>query len=392
MRLLYVHEVMGGLGGAEANAVITAGELKRRGAEVGLVWMRRSGRGEAEWQRVFSSNWAAPEDEAGWQRILGEFRPDAVYMHKWEHNPSLAALGRSGVPLVRMVHDHDLYCLRSYKYHPLTRRICCRAAGPWCVFPCLAPIRVRRGKFPPIGFASYPAKLEEIRLNRAFRRHLVVTEYMKGELVANGFDPARIEIFPPVPRPVDPLESTFGPRNLLVYAGQIIRGKGVDVLLRALARLQEPFEAVILGDGNHRGACERLSRRLGISGKVRFAGFLPQPELRGYYAEATAAVIPSVWPEPIATVGLEVMRYGLPVVAFDAGGIRDWLRDGENGFLVPWMDDAAFADRLGRLLRDKGLARRMGEAGRKIVARDYDFDAYIGRLEDLFRRVGGMPA
>ena len=86
------------------------------------------------------------------------------------------------------------------------------------------------------------------------------------------------------------------------------------------------------------------------------------------------------------------MRYGLPVVAFDAGGIRDWLRDGENGFLVPWMDDAAFADRLGRLLRDKGLARRMGEAGRKIVARDYDFDAYIGRLEDLFRRVGGMPA
>ena len=150
-------------------------------------------------------------------------------------------------------------------------------------------------------------------------------------------------------------------------------------------------EAVILGDGNHRAACERLSRRLGISGKVRFAGFLPQPELRGYYAEATASVIPSVWPEPIATVGLEVMRYGLPVVAFDAGGIRDWLRDGENGFLVPWMDDTAFADRLGSLLRDKALARRMGEAGRKIVARDYDFDAYIGRLEDLFRRVGGMP-
>jgi glycosyltransferase involved in cell wall biosynthesis len=391
MRLLYVHEVLGGLGGAEANVLITAGELKRRGAEVGLVWMRRSGRGEADWLRVFASNWEAPADGEAWRKLLGEYRPDAVYVHKWEHNPSLAALGASGLPLVRMVHDHDLYCLRSYKYHPVTRRICRRPAGPWCVFPCLAPFRVRRGRFPPLGFASYPAKLEEIRLNRAFRRHLVVTHYMKEELVANGFDPARIEIFPPVPRPVEPLQSTFGDRNLLVYAGQILRGKGVDVLLRSLARLREPFEAVILGDGNHRPACERLARRLGISGKVRFAGFLPQAELRGYYAEATAAVVPSVWPEPIATIGLEVMRYGLPVVAFDAGGIRDWLRDGENGYLVPWMDERAFADRLDRLLRDKALARGMGEAGRRIVARDYDFDAYVARLEDLFRRAGDLP-
>ena len=194
-----------------------------------------------------------------------------------------------------------------------------------------------------------------------------------------------------MPRPGDALRSTFSEKNLLLYAGQIIRGKGVDVLLRALARVQTPFQAVILGDGNHRAECEKLCAKLGLRDRVAFKGFIPQEELKGYYKDTSVVTLSSVWPEPIATIGLEVMRYALPVVAFDAGGIKDWLRDGVNGYLVPWMDIDAYAARIDDLLRDKNKARQMGERGLEIVSREYDFDEYLNRLEDLFGRVAGAP-
>jgi len=75
------------------------------------------------------------------------------------------------------------------------------------------------------------------------------------------------------------------------------------------------------------------------------------------------------------------------VVAFDAGGIREWLIDGYNGCLVPWMDRAAYAARVEELLRNKALARQMGERGRELVTEHYDFSSYITGLEALFARV-----
>jgi glycosyltransferase involved in cell wall biosynthesis len=109
--------------------------------------------------------------------------------------------------------------------------------------------------------------------------------------------------------------------------------------------------------------------------------------LKNFYRECSVVAVSSVWPEPIATIGLEVMRYGLPVVAFDAGGIKDWLQNDVNGFLVRWMDRVAYARALDRLLQDKTLARSMGEQGLRIVSEKFDFEGYIDDLEDLFQRV-----
>lgn len=392
MRILFVHERLGALGGAEANAVITAEELKGRGHEVGLLHGPSTGKNEDRWERVFE-----------WRRLLGsaanvaffvrdalrEFQADVVYVHKMPELKVIQALVGSGIPLVRMVHDHDIYCMRSYKYFYRSREICTRAASTFCLYGCGAFLVRNHGEGFPLKYVSYFDKKREIALNRQFDRMLVVTEYMRAELINNGFDPEKIEIHPPVPRPGDPnLRSSFSDRNLIIYAGQIIRGKGVDVLLESLALVKSPFECIILGDGGQRDYCEGLAKKLGISDRVTFKGFVPQEQLKEYYRECSVVAISSVWPEPIATIGLEVMRYALPIVAFDAGGIKDWLADGVNGFLIPWMDRAAYARALDRILQDKELARTMGQRGLQIVSEKYDFAGYIEGLENLFDRVG----
>ncbi len=390
MNLLYVHERFGALAGAEANAQITAAELGRRGHALGILHGPGTGKNEAAWQATFPFRAPlGPGDNAVVvRRALAEFRPDAVYVHKLADLSVIQALVESRTPLLRMVHDHDIYCLRSYKYNFFTRRICRRPATFYCLFPCLASVVRNPNGGAPFKWVSYADKLREIALNRRFDRMVVVTEYMREELLRNGFEDRRIEIHAPVPRRGDPtLRSQFSDRNLILYAGQIIRGKGVDVLLEALALLDVKFECVILGDGNHRAHCEALSRQLGLADRVTFKGFVPQEELKRFYRECSVVALSSVWPEPIATIGLEVMRYALPVVAFDAGGIKDWLIDGRNGFLVPWMDRRQFAARLKQCLTDKPLARRLGEAGLKLVSERYDFDQYIRDLEAMFQRV-----
>jgi glycosyltransferase involved in cell wall biosynthesis len=392
MKLLFVHERLGALAGAESNILATARELNCRGHTVGLLHGSPTHLGQEQWEAVFPHRFPLAQSDNTWRTLAAveTFQPNVVYVHKMADLEVIRSLLTTRLPLVRMVHDHDLYCMRSYKYNYFTRRICQRAASPYCVFPCGAFAARNHSGGLPLKWVSYRSKLEEIRLNREFDRLIVASQFMKEQLVRNGFGSERIEIHPPVPTAGEAvIPSDFSQRNLIIYAGQIIRGKGVDVLLESLAQVRTPFECFIYGEGNQRAWCERLSCRLGLSGRVFFRGYVPPKELEASYRQASIAVMSSVWPEPFGAVGLEAMRHGLPVIAFDAGGIREWLIDGHNGRLVPWMDRAAFAARIEELLSDKALARKLGEQGRATVAGSYGFPKYIDGLGNMFARLAG---
>jgi glycosyltransferase involved in cell wall biosynthesis len=389
MKVLFVHDRFGSLAGAEASVVITGTEFKARGHDVAILHGPGTGRGEEGWKKTFERRHAINGDKRrSVMDALDSFQPDITYVHKMPDLEVVQTLVDSKRPLIRMVHDHDIYCMRGYKYSYFSRKICHKPAGLHCIIPCGASVgRNPNGGF-PLRWVSYLAKKKEIALNHQFHRMVVVSKYMRDELLHNGFKAERIEIHPPVPRPGDPtIRSSFSDRNLILYAGQIIRGKGVDLLLRSLALIKTPFECVILGDGSHKAYCEALSRKLKLTDRVHFKGFIPQEELKQYYREATVVPVSSVWPEPYATIGMEVLRYGIPVVAFDVGGLSDWLTDGFNGFLVPAGDCAAYANCLEKLLLDKALARRLGEQGLKYVTDEHDFDAYMRNLEVMFSKV-----
>lgn len=390
MKLLFVHQYLGAMGGAEANILLTARELKQRGHTVGLVYEKTTGKSEAQWREVFNDCYQIDPANPGEfvQTLAHVFLPDVIYLHNTDNLDVLQALVESHFPLVRMVHDHELYCMRGYKYNYFNRHICTRSLGPHCVFPCLAFVGRNRNGGAPVRWVSYTRKKREVALNRRCDRFVTYSEYSRVELARNGFDPQKVEIHAPIPCwGMEGETSSFSDRNLLLFAGQLIRGKGVDVLLRALAQIKVPFECIILGDGNHREACEKLSVKLGLSDRVRFEGYVPPEKLRQYYLEASVFVVSSVWPEPFGMVGPEAMRYGLPVVAFDAGGIREWLADGVNGYLVPWMNTVRYAERVEELLLNKDLARQMGRSGMEWVNHNYDATKQVSDLEATFFRV-----
>jgi glycosyltransferase involved in cell wall biosynthesis len=371
MNVLFVHQYCGAMGGAETDILLEAGSLKERGHTVALLYADRTGRGETAWEETFSGRCqrAAQSPFPAAQAIAGDRVPDLIYFHGFPDLRVLEACLKSGAPVVRRVHDHRLYCMRGGKYNYFTRAVCQRPASWRCVFPCLGFVGRNPGHSLPFKWVSYQDKLQEIQLNRQCDCLIVYSQYQKEELLRNGFDPAKIEIQVPLhDSGEDGPVSSLGERNMVLFVGQVIRGKGVDLLLRALAKVRVPFEARILGDGNHRPYCERLCARLGLAEQVQFRGFVPRGELKEYFLQASLLAVSSVWPEPFGLVGREAMHHGLPVVAFDAGGIREWLFDGENGFLVSWKNTDQFAARIEQLLRDKELARRLGRRGRELVS------------------------
>jgi glycosyltransferase involved in cell wall biosynthesis len=387
MKIMFIHDRFGSFAGAESNIFATAQELKRRGWTLGMLHGPATGKGECEWSALFESRFSLEESHAAASALLS-FQPDLVYVHNLTDARVFETLLNSEVPLARMVHDHNLYCMRSYKYNYFTRQICTRAASAFCTVGCGAFLARGNGGLLPLKWVSYGAKKRELELNRQLDCLLVATRFMKEELLRNGFAEDRIEMHAPVPpAEVSRIQSSFGPRNLIIYSGQITRGKGVDLLINALSRLAVPFECHIFGDGNFRGHCERLAARLGLGDRVQFHGFVPSSEITRHYADCSVVAMSSVWPEPFGAAGLEGMRHGLPVVAFDAGGIREWLTDGSNGFLVPWMDCDAYALRLQQLLTDKALARSMGERARASVVENFSFTRYVDGLETLFERL-----
>src|SRR5438477_2579704 len=142
MNLLFVHERFGSFAGAEANIYQIGAELTRRGHTVGILHGPGTGNSEARWREVFSdccslpAGNASPDLARNLTAVFDHFQPDAIYVHKLADLPLIEALLATGVPAVRMVHDHDLYCMRSYKYHYFSRHICTRPASLYCIFPC----------------------------------------------------------------------------------------------------------------------------------------------------------------------------------------------------------------------------------------------------------------
>ena len=130
MQLLFVHDRFGAQAGAESNLRHTAAELRRRGHGVGLAHGPGTGQGEADWREIFGSrcyDLGAGEAAGKMHAALTGFRPDVVYLHNAPGLAAVSVLAGSGMPVIRMVHDHQFFCLRGCKYPAWSRRPCLRA-------------------------------------------------------------------------------------------------------------------------------------------------------------------------------------------------------------------------------------------------------------------------
>lgn len=161
-----------------------------------------------------------------------------------------------------------------------------------------------------------------------------------------------------------------GSSRLIVSVGHLIASKGQATVLEAMAAVAAELpdlQYAIVGEGVCEATLREQARALGLDARVHFLGRLAHADVQHLNARADLFVLPSS-PEGFGLVYTEALAQGTPVVACRGEGPEDFVRDGENGFLVPPRDAAAVAEALRRAFADPQRLRQMGEAGRVSVA------------------------
>jgi glycosyltransferase involved in cell wall biosynthesis len=383
MKILVAQDALHAEGGVETYLASVIPALRARGHEIALLFVQRRG-----------APLVGPVDGPAIEVDPGSFEGAFIELRRWgpdvcfSNNMEPLAIERRALdewPVVKFMHGYSGTCISALKTHAFPTRVACsRTLGP----ACLALYGPRHcGALAPAALVGgYRWARAQQRLLSRYASVVVASQHMVDEYARHGVSRERLAMLPLFPA-ATVRDTENRARDSVLFLGRMTDLKGGDLLVRAVARaaqrLGRPIPLVMAGDGPQRHAWEQLASRQGID--VSFPGWLDPDRRAEALARAIVLAVPSVWPEPFGLVGLEAAAAGVPAVAFDTGGIRQWLRNQVSGILVPPSSGyIGFADALAEMLESPIVRARLS-TGALAAAREMAVDAHLAGLERVLR-------
>ena len=353
--------------------------------------------------------WGAPRDEAGvtahrpWP-ALAEPKPESTALEAMSINLAMAA----AVKGVDIVHSHTWYANLGGHLAKLTWSI------PHVLTThSLEPLRPWKAE--QLGGGYNLSRFCEQTAIEAADAVIAVSKGMRQDVLATypNLDPERVhvihngidaEVYRPHPSDETLVNLGIDPSApFALFAGRLTRQKGLQLLLAAAERIDPRFQLVIVASSPDTpelaaevaALAERVRKNRG--NLVWIGRFIPLEDLIHLYSSATVFVCPSIY-EPFGLVNLEAMACETAVVASSVGGIPEIVVEGETGYLIDYdpQDLEAFKDalamRVGELLSEPKLAKRMGKAGRHRVVQEFGWPAIAARTLELYDSLLTPPA
>ena len=402
MKVLHLCSFYRPLGGAEKLLFSVLNLLESNGVENVIVAPKAQSSGPTGQRReyfidfleypfsrssLFSSVWANRRLVAALRDIINAEKPDVIHLHNQQNPFVYWACLRSGVPMVRNVHDPRLYCPTNWRLlpdnslcpHPFGRA--CITEG--CVKPKRADIRHLLTTF--------------VNRQLSFRNTTLIIESRESYEMAlqNGYRDEQLHLIPNCTS-VTSLQAALADKkrhkvegqNTLLFVGRASYEKGLHFLLHALPKVRNDFKLCILTAGDYyKQKIAPLVERLNLSSRVEVHFDTSYEETAKFYSKADVVVVPSIWFETFCLIGIEAYSHATPVIATRTGGIKDWCVDGETGFLVDIFDEDALAARIDDLLDDPATRSKFGVNGFLRAAELYSEQTYFQRLHALYKQV-----
>jgi len=388
MRILIANDGFGDAGGVQSYLDRVAGGLVARRHDVAILHRdARPAPFAADATYALPQFSVASRGVASALEAVAAWRPDLCFSHNMDRLDVDRALAAKW-PVVKFMHGYLGTCIGGQKRHGFPSPAPChRVFGA----PCLALYGPRHcGELAITKFiGQYRWACEQRELFPDYGAVVVASDHMKREFARNGVADERIHVNPLFPTHDEHGDVAPPPTAVptVVFMGRMTVLKGGDLLLRAVAdasaRLARPIRALMIGDGPQRARWQQLAEALRVD--APFTGWLRGAERWTAVSGASLLALPSTWPEPFGLVGLEAAALGVPALAFDVGGVRQWLRPGQNGCLVPAPPRVeTFAAALAAMLDQPARLREM-RCGALAVSSEMTLDAHLQRLEQIFK-------
>ena len=330
-------------------------------------------------------------------RSIAEWRPDVVYSQGLETTVVQAAL-LNAYPTVLYAHYYVGTCATGQKCHwfPVPRP-CSRQFGTACLV--LHYPRRCGGLNPMTMVRMFRRCCDMNALLPRYKAVLVASTHMAREFQRHGVTQQRIRLLPlPLQQEAqaEAPEHPFSPSRIL-FLGRLNKLKGVRHLLEAVPiadrRLGRPLSLTIAGDGPELASLASLAKEGGRP--VEFMGWVNNAKRAELIRKSDLLAVPSVWPEPFGLVGIEAGAYGIPAVAYDVGGIPDWLIPGYSGELAPSNPPTpdGLARAIFRAISDPVHYAHLRQGARSVAQR-FRAEEHLSKLEQILAEVQqeGIPA
>jgi len=311
------------------------------------------------------------------KQIMEDNNLNIVHLHSID-NPELYSELSTTFPIIRTIHDSRVVCPTEFRIDN-NQNLCATSIGSNC-------LNCSENKISIDQFNNSKESLESLET-----LDLLITpsNYIKNQLVINGISENKIEVLPlfaPLDLNPQPIVDINHASDIL-FIGRIIKSKGLREAISSLSKIDHEYNLVVCGDGPDLDICRSMATDLGVSDRIKFVGWTNKKEKEMYLAGTKVVVFPSMGPESFGLVGLEAMFYQKPVVAFNSGGINQWLENGENGFLIERGNTDQMAEYLNKILVSKSLRNEMGTKGRIILDTEFSLEKHISGLMEIYSRV-----
>ncbi len=369
-RILFISEFAGFIGGTEKYIFSVAELLKAEGFVCDMIYKTKTKSFE-KFQTVFE-NCVDAENSSK----LASLHYQIKTMHRTEDFGFLKFALEKFSPTL-FVHDHTYVCPKGYKYFPYKRKNCSLKYNKIRCGLCsmVVPPRHYTNGFTNALKRNLSTMPKLFDVMTKFPSYIVLSDFMRNELIKNGIDKNKILLIPPfVDICLKQKQQSFDKFKIL-FVGQHVASKGIHLLFESLTKMKNDFELDVLGEGSRTPFYKDLAKQMSLKSKIKFHGFVDNPQ--AFYQQTDVVAIPSMWQEPFGLVGIEAMANSKPVVAFDVGGVRQWLKNGENGVLVSECDTTAFANALDLLASDIQRRKELGNNAKDFVEKHFTKEKFL---------------
>jgi glycosyltransferase involved in cell wall biosynthesis len=391
LKILHINQYLASKGGVETYLLALLPLLKENGVDSFVAYAEGDSN---NWKDSFQipeiaqtgfSNEKRCEEKI--EQLLQELKPDLIHIHN-VNNIGPHKAGFAYGKTIHTSHDFRTICPANSFYFRNTKEVCNKSKPDLGCFTttitkkCLTPR-------PQYSFYYFHRAKWLVENSTQFAHTIAPSTNTFERLSKAGYPKEKISVVPyfcslepyEKPRPIPE-------KKLITFLGRVAPNKGLEYFIEALSMLPEDYSGLMVGgfEDKIKSELTGLAKKLNCIDRVEFQPWASRDEVTQILNKTSVFVFPSLWPETLGIVGLEAMARGIPVVGSDIGGVREWLIDGQTGFLAKPKSAIEIKEGILKVTADNDTLIHYGEKALEHVKTKFSKSFHLKNLLEVYQK------